>query len=355
MGEFDPSFHARALAGLGAAQGGRARAKALSPEERTHIARQAAEARWGSPFPRATHTGQLVIVGRELACAVLENSTRVFTQETLVNTIAGRARATGVSGLHGFLGADNLQPFISDEARRSATPVVFRSPDGGKTVGYEAQALPLVCAVYAQARDHGNILREQRPILRICDRILKDLACRDITVLVDQSTGYEERRALSALSQLMEAYLPPALVPWLKQFPDEFFQQVYRLQGWPCKPGAASRIPFLGKLLQKYVFEPLPDDVLSQLRKSQPVSARGYRTPPLTARTGNLHLDHHISIVTAIMKISEDQDAFEQNCAKAFAKQAPKPRLVISAQPPQPKEPGKPAARRFHRSRSKRS
>src|SRR5262249_37883707 len=118
MGELDSSLHARALAGLGAAQGGRARAEALSPEERKHIARQAAEARWGNPVPKATHTGQLVIVGRELACAVLENSTRVFTQATLVNTIGGRARARGVSGLHLFLAADNLQPFISDEARR---------------------------------------------------------------------------------------------------------------------------------------------------------------------------------------------------------------------------------------------
>jgi len=39
--------HAQYLAGLGASKGGKARADALSPEERKEIARKAAEARWG--------------------------------------------------------------------------------------------------------------------------------------------------------------------------------------------------------------------------------------------------------------------------------------------------------------------
>jgi hypothetical protein len=66
-----------------------------------------------------------------------------------------------------------------------------------------------------------------------------------------------------------------------------------------------------------------------------------------------VHLDRQISIVTAIMKISDDQDDFEKNCAKAFATQAPKPPLVIPAQPPQQKELGKPAARRVPSSKRK--
>ena len=41
-----PNAHASALAGLGAAKGGRARADALSPRRRQEIARAAALARW---------------------------------------------------------------------------------------------------------------------------------------------------------------------------------------------------------------------------------------------------------------------------------------------------------------------
>ena len=51
------SAHGRALSELGAAKGGKARAEALTAEERSEIARYAAPKRWGdkSGVPRATH------------------------------------------------------------------------------------------------------------------------------------------------------------------------------------------------------------------------------------------------------------------------------------------------------------
>ena len=51
----DASAAARQLAALGASKGGRARAASLSPEERSRIARSAAQARWtkaGGKAPR---------------------------------------------------------------------------------------------------------------------------------------------------------------------------------------------------------------------------------------------------------------------------------------------------------------
>ena len=60
-----------------ASQGGRARAEALSPDERTEIARRAAETRWSvlreRVTPRATHTGDIRIGSVELPCAVLDD------------------------------------------------------------------------------------------------------------------------------------------------------------------------------------------------------------------------------------------------------------------------------------------
>src|SRR5437899_145312 len=117
--------HGSALAQLGAAKGGQSRAAKLSPEDRQAIAREAAEARWGSAgVPRATHTGSLEIGGRELSCAVLENGKRLLTQETFLTALGRAAKAKGgtgsaalATGLPPFLVADNLQPFISDELR----------------------------------------------------------------------------------------------------------------------------------------------------------------------------------------------------------------------------------------------
>jgi hypothetical protein len=134
------------------AKGGLARASRLSPEERTEIATKAAEARWGVALPQATHSGELVIGGRRIACAVLQNSKRVLTQETFLTAIGRAAKAkagTGslklVDGLPPFLVAENLNPFITDELRQSTTPIVFRTVKGGRAFGYDAMLLPMVC------------------------------------------------------------------------------------------------------------------------------------------------------------------------------------------------------------------
>ena len=127
-----------ALASLGAAKGGIERASRLDPEERSAIAQGAAIARWGTTIPRATHSGDLVIGDYVLNCFVLENGTRVLSQETLLKTIgrAGKAKGgqgsatMGDGGLPPFIAAENLQEFITDDLRQSLTPVVFRTDRG---------------------------------------------------------------------------------------------------------------------------------------------------------------------------------------------------------------------------------
>src|SRR5437870_1101225 len=150
MGTRDTSEHAKALSVMGAQKGGKARARSLTPEARREIARQAAEARWGEDVPRAIHTGKLEIVGHIINCAVLENGTRLLTQQTLLNALGhatkrrGRASKNRPSLLHGlppFLAAENLQPFLTPEIRALTNLIVFRCEEG-KVYGYDARLLP---------------------------------------------------------------------------------------------------------------------------------------------------------------------------------------------------------------------
>jgi hypothetical protein len=76
-GKEQVSEAAHRLAELGAAKGGRARARKLSAEERRDIARQAAEARWAvvrkNPrLPKATHKGMLKIAYLHIPYFVLD-------------------------------------------------------------------------------------------------------------------------------------------------------------------------------------------------------------------------------------------------------------------------------------------
>lgn len=143
-----------------------------------------------------------------------------------------------------------------------------------------------------------------------------------IIALVDEATGYQEQRARDELNKILEAYIVAELQPWIKMFPDEFFRQIYRLHGWKYTAGSTSRTPYIGKLINRLVYEQLPPGVLDELRLKNPVTGKGYRKHKhhqfLTVETGNIHLDRQISTVTTLMRISANKDEFEEHFAKAF-------------------------------------
>lgn len=316
------------------AKGGNTRAARLSPVERKEIAARAAEARWGVTLPQATHSGELVIGGRRIACAVLQNSKRVLTQETFLTAIGRAAKAkagTGslklVDGLPPFLVAENLKPFISDDLKQSTTPIVFRTVKGGRAFGYDAMLLPMVCEVYVNARDENRLLKGQEHIAAACYVLMKGLARVGIIALVDEATGYQEQRAKDELARILEAYVQEEYRRWTRMFPEEFFRQIYRIHGWPYKPGNAKRTPLVGHLINKYVYGQLPPGVLEELRRLNPITETGYRKRKhfqhLTADTGNEHLDRQIMTVTTLMRISDTKEELERNIAKAFGKPLP--------------------------------
>jgi P63C domain len=324
--------------------GGKARAEILPPQERKDIAQRAAIARWGKDLPRATHSGAIVIAGRRISCAVLETGKRLLTQETFLTSIgrAGKAKAgtgsfTTVDGLPPFLAAENLKDFISEELRQSTTPIFFRNDKGIRAAGYEAKLLPLVCEVYLKFRDKKFRNQEaipinQKHIVEACDLLMRGLAHVGIVALVDEATGYQEYRAKDELSRILEAYIAEELRPWIRTFPEEFFKQLYRIHNWPYRVGSTKRTQYVGKLINKLVYEQLPPPVLPTLKELNPVTEKGYRKHKhfqfLTADTGNIHLDRQITAVTMLLKVSDDKADFWENFKKAFAKEY-QPRLAL--------------------------
>ena len=77
-----------------------ARAKSLSPTERSAIARKAALSRHRPGMPKAIAEGVLKIGDVELSCAVLDDpdNTRVLTQNGFLRAIGRHPFATGGSG-----------------------------------------------------------------------------------------------------------------------------------------------------------------------------------------------------------------------------------------------------------------
>ncbi len=154
-------------------------------------------------------------------------------------------------GLPPFLIAENLQPFIPDELRSLANPIIFRNTRGIKAYGYEATLLPRVCEVYLKARDANSIAEvegrrlltdDQKRIAAVCDLLMRGLAQVGIIALVDEATGYQAQREKDELNRILSAYINEELRPWVKRvFPEEFFKQIYRLRGRDSTPGGTNR------------------------------------------------------------------------------------------------------------------
>jgi hypothetical protein len=331
-----------------ASKGGDARAASLSTERKKAIAKLAAESRWGSELPRATHDGPLQIGDAVLVAAVLGNGKRLLSQGTVLQAIgrsrtpkAGTGGFTTVDDLPFFLQADVLKPFISEELLMSTTPILFRLKNGQRTVGYDAMLLPMICEVYLKFRDRVNeevdssdeddrsvarrYFARHKHIFDACDRLMRGLARRGILALVDDATGYQDDKMRQEIDRIIQAYVAPTLLPWVRKFPHEFFREAYRLLNWKYQPGQTRHSPYMGKFINKYVFEGLPPGVLDELKARLPKNEHGSRRANLwqllTVDTGIPHLDKQLTADLTLMQISETKQQFHEHWAKLFGKQ----------------------------------
>jgi len=314
----------------GPSAGGKARADALSAAERSGIAKKAAAARWGGP--KETHSGEVTIGSIKMQCAVLDNGQRVVSYTSFQRAIGtgkpGRKEEQGdVSPL---LPAKNLQPFISDSLREKLrAPIVYRSRAegrGGNLVyatghGLDARAIPEICDVYLKARDAGSLHYKQLHLAKNADVLIRGLAVVGIVALIDEATGYQAERARDELNRILEAYIAEELRPWVRLFPDEFFRQIYRLRKWQYMPGNTKGPRYIGKLINRYIYDQLPPSVLAKLHELNPAvnGQRRYKHHQLlTEHTGEPHLDRQITVVTTLMRIAQDNHDFEALFRRAF-------------------------------------
>lgn len=318
-------------------KGGKARALALGKEALVAQARAAAASRWNADLPQATHDGVLQLGGRELVAAVLPSGKRLLSQGTFLQAL-GRSRTpkggTGgfstVDSLPFFLQAEELKPFISEDLLVSTTPILFRLRSGARTVGYDALLLPMVAEVYLKLRDDyasrdKKVPKNYAHIVVACDMLTRALAKDGIRAMVDLATGYQADKAREDALKIIEMYVAPGLMPWTRRFPHEFFRETYRLLGWEYKPGTIKHPGYMGKFINRYIYDPMPPGVVEEMKALLPKNDNGNRRAKLwqtlTVDTGIPHLDRQITTVLTLMQISPNKAAFEQHFKTLFGKQ----------------------------------
>ena len=292
-----------------------------------------------SKIPKATHTGELQIGDITIPCAVLEDGTRVLTQQGVLLSI-GRARAAKggegatVDGLPAFLRARNIEPFIPKDLIESTKHLVFQTPAGAKAFGYRAELLPQVCAVFIDADEAGATRQTQRHIVARCHILLRGFATVGIIALVDEATGYQYDRAREALSEILESFIAKELCKWAKTFPDEYYKELFRLRGWHYQSFSTKRPILAGRLTNDMVYQRLAPAVLGELRKLNPADEKGQRKHRhhqwLTPDVGHPRLREHLAAVIALMRAASTWEDFKRILERALPKYLPMP---LFAQP----------------------
>jgi hypothetical protein len=307
------------------AKGGIARAKALNSKQRSDIAQKAAVARWSGDLPITINEGVLPLGGVNIMCAVLPNGQRIIVQAAFLKAL-GRSRSpksgTGVLStvdqLPFFLQNEALKPYITDKLAMSTTPIFFRTKAGGKSVGYDARLLPRVAEVYLKFRDDllpkGDIPTKYRKMIGAADTLIRGLADHGIIFLVDEATGYQRDRAREAVVRILEEFVAKDLRPYVKTFPESFYEELFRLRGLSY-PADGNKMPqYFGHLTNNIIYARLAPGVIEALKEITPRDSKGRHKYQLHRRLtddlGHPKLRELLASVVTLMKLSDTWDQF---------------------------------------------
>jgi len=262
-------------------------------------------------------------------------------------SLRGTARALNLRGAGSTAIARNLksqwlQGYLSEGLKKwladlESNNIEILSGEGVRKniIPLEAELFVDICKAYVNAqRDHlflnnktGKVLEKWTRQNEIADRLymmMSAFAKIGIIALIDEITGYQEERDRNELEKLLALYLSEERLAWARMFPDEFYKQIYRLRNWSYPTGnKTKRTPLLGKITNELVYEKLPEGVLDELRKRNPVMPTTKRrrwkfTQFLSYDLGQPDLRNHLLQLVTIMRVSPNWSKFKRLFARAF-------------------------------------
>jgi hypothetical protein len=285
------------------AKGGYARAQSLSPAERKEIAKKAAMARWEDKMPKATHAGSMDIGGVKIPVFVLEDGTRLISQRGLQTTI-GMGTGGGTAGAHRIARfVEKIEDKLGTSNQLSArmkSPVLFMPLRGGNPAyGNEATNLIDLCELLLKARDRGTVLTlGQSKYADAADIVIRSFAKVGIIAVIDEVTGYQGLRPQDALHVYLQKVIRKELAAWVKRFPDEFYENIYKLKGWRWPGMQKNRYSVVAHYTRDLVYERIAPGLLEELEEKSPPNEKGQRPNKLhqwlTEDVGNPMLAQHL-------------------------------------------------------------
>ncbi len=245
----------------GRAKGGKARAKKLTPEQRSEIAKKGAVARWGATPIHVLRKGNFKEeFGIDIDCYVLDDKDR-----NAVISQRGMSLALGLSKGGGriqrLIDAKVMSPFIGPELREKLeNPLIFQSSVAAKNIlitanthGYDVTNLIDLCNAIIRADKEGALSTRYENIGKQAQIVLNASAKAGIKGLVYALAGYNP--TTHEVIAAFKVYIQEEARKYEKEFPSELYTEWHRLYEIP--------VPIRGKpwhfkhLTVRHIYYPL--------------------------------------------------------------------------------------------------
>lgn len=300
--------------GEGKAKGGQARAQKLTKEQRSEIARLGGLAKKaqssGAKLPEATHKGALKIDELVIPCFVLEDGRRVISGRGMTAAIGMKGRGQGIARISTLKVLNSFENNNLALAIKSPIQFLGGSPKVGvPSDGFEATVLQDLCEALLQARDAGLLKTEaERRYVQYADMLIRSFARVGIIALVDEATGFQADRPADALERYLEKLISKELAAWAKKFPDEFYENIYKLKGWTWPGMGKNRYSVVGNYTRDLVFERIAPGLLPELERKSPKDDKGNRPSKLhqwlTKDIGDPMLAQHLHTLVMFQRLA---------------------------------------------------
>ena len=151
---------------------------------------------------------------------------------------------------------------------------------------------------------------------------MRGSATTGIIALVDQATGFQYERDRTALQVILNRYLSAELAAWAKRFPDEFYDELFRLRGWQWERKGSRRPVQVAKDTINLVYMRMLPDLVKELEIRNPKDERGRRRAKhhqfFTVDIGSPALNTHVHAIITLMRAFDTWEEFKSKLDRAL-------------------------------------
>jgi hypothetical protein len=219
----------------------------------------------------------------DVDCYVTEDGERIIAGRgmqdvlKLIDDDVPRQQKAG-SRMTRLLNNKVLKPLIYKDKSMDHFEPKKRKFKGKLISGFNAEMLIDICEGMLDARNQGLLKTARQSIIAAqAETILRGLAKTGIVALIDEATGYQNLRPADGLRNYFDIVLAKDLAVWAKRFPDEYFENIYKLKGWVWPGMGKNRYSVVGIYTNDLIYGRIVPGLTEELNRRNPKNVKGNR------------------------------------------------------------------------------